>query len=252
MIFPGTEVRLIGRQFPRSSFPPFLKIGALFLFFQPPGTSPDCHVFSNIMESGLATTSANSLQTPGCTLESRVPTSLGKENSHPPIVCTSGEWEAYYYCFQFSKQKMWWVGRYESAFGSSVLSSNPAIKTLEVICFTCFAPDFYFQTPPTKRNTVTNTYFLNVYVHPVPCTILRIQICIRQDKTYISLIISWGLFYAVISFSFFPSSKVEYLTYDNLAKDTLKKNQLHRSDMELFGVLLQYVSSCFSVRESRS
>ncbi|KAK4825808.1 hypothetical protein QYF61_002413 [Mycteria americana] len=31
-----------------------------------PGTSPDCHDFSNIMESGLATTSANSFRTLGC------------------------------------------------------------------------------------------------------------------------------------------------------------------------------------------
>ncbi|XP_053908173.1 olfactory receptor 14A16-like [Cuculus canorus] len=37
-----------------------------FPFFQSPGTSPDCHGFSAIMESGLATTSANSLRTLGC------------------------------------------------------------------------------------------------------------------------------------------------------------------------------------------
>ncbi|KAK4807049.1 hypothetical protein QYF61_018390 [Mycteria americana] len=33
---------------------------------QSPRTSPDCHDFSNIMESGLAATSANSLRTLGC------------------------------------------------------------------------------------------------------------------------------------------------------------------------------------------
>ena len=38
----------------------------MFPFFQSLGTSPDCHDFSNIMESGLATTSASSLRTLGC------------------------------------------------------------------------------------------------------------------------------------------------------------------------------------------
>jgi len=63
MIFPGTEVRLAGWWFPRSSFLPFLKMGAMFPFFQALGTSPDCHDLSNIKESGLATTSASSLRT---------------------------------------------------------------------------------------------------------------------------------------------------------------------------------------------
>lgn len=47
MIYPGTEVRLTGQQFPVSSFLPFLKMGAMFPFFQSLGTSPDC---SDIME----------------------------------------------------------------------------------------------------------------------------------------------------------------------------------------------------------
>jgi len=38
----------------------------MFPFFQSLGTSPDYHDFSNIMESGLATTSASSLMTLGC------------------------------------------------------------------------------------------------------------------------------------------------------------------------------------------
>jgi len=50
MIFPGTEVRLMGQQFPGSSFLRFLKMGAMFPFFQSPGTSPDCHDFSDNME----------------------------------------------------------------------------------------------------------------------------------------------------------------------------------------------------------
>jgi len=32
-------------------------MGAMFSFFQSPGTSPDCHDLSNIMENGLATPS---------------------------------------------------------------------------------------------------------------------------------------------------------------------------------------------------
>ena len=38
----------------------------MFPFFQSLGTSSDCHDFSNIMESGLATTSPSSLRTLGC------------------------------------------------------------------------------------------------------------------------------------------------------------------------------------------
>lgn len=36
--------------------------------FKSPGTSPDCQDFSNIMESGVAAASANSLRTLGCIL----------------------------------------------------------------------------------------------------------------------------------------------------------------------------------------
>ena len=39
-------------------------MGAMFPFFQSPGASPDCHDLSSIMETGLATASANSLRTP--------------------------------------------------------------------------------------------------------------------------------------------------------------------------------------------
>jgi len=66
MIFPGTEVMLTDREFPWSSFLPFLKMGKMFPIFQSTGTLPDYHDLSNIMESGLATTSANSLRTLGC------------------------------------------------------------------------------------------------------------------------------------------------------------------------------------------
>jgi len=60
MIFPGTKGRLTGQWFPGSSFVPFLNMGAMFPFFQSPGTLPDCHDLLNAMESGLATTSASS------------------------------------------------------------------------------------------------------------------------------------------------------------------------------------------------
>ena len=43
--FPGTEVRRTGQWFPGSSFLPFLKMDAVFPFFQSPGTSPGCHDF---------------------------------------------------------------------------------------------------------------------------------------------------------------------------------------------------------------
>jgi len=55
MLFPGTEMRLTDQQFPGSSSLPFLKTGAIFSFLQPPGTSPTCHDFSNMVESGFAT-----------------------------------------------------------------------------------------------------------------------------------------------------------------------------------------------------
>jgi len=55
MIFPGTEVRLTGQWFPGSSFLPFLKMG-----------TTDCHDSSSVMESSLATPSANSLRILGC------------------------------------------------------------------------------------------------------------------------------------------------------------------------------------------
>jgi len=51
MIFPGTEVRLTVWWFPGSSFLPFLKMGAMFPFFQSPRTLPDFHDLSNIIES---------------------------------------------------------------------------------------------------------------------------------------------------------------------------------------------------------
>jgi len=41
-------------------------MGTIFPFFQSPGTSPDCHDFSDTMESSLAIASANSLRTLGC------------------------------------------------------------------------------------------------------------------------------------------------------------------------------------------
>ena len=64
MILPGTETdRLVSSQ-----GHPFysLKTSAMLPFSQSPGTSSDCRDFSNIIESGLAITSANSLRTPGC------------------------------------------------------------------------------------------------------------------------------------------------------------------------------------------
>lgn len=53
-IFPGTEVRPRGWQPPGASFLPFLTLGTLFLFFQSPGTSPGCHEFPNIPQSGIS------------------------------------------------------------------------------------------------------------------------------------------------------------------------------------------------------
>jgi len=57
VILPGTEVRLTGLWFPESSFLPILKTGVMFPLFQAVGTSPDCHDFSNMVDSGLATSS---------------------------------------------------------------------------------------------------------------------------------------------------------------------------------------------------
>jgi len=41
-------------------------MGMVLPFFQSPGTSPDCHDFSNTIEGGLAVMWANSLRTLGC------------------------------------------------------------------------------------------------------------------------------------------------------------------------------------------
>lgn len=50
MIFTGRgeAERLSG-----ALFLTFLKMSEMFPYFQSPGSSPDCHVFSNIMENGL-------------------------------------------------------------------------------------------------------------------------------------------------------------------------------------------------------
>lgn len=57
MIFQGTDVRLTSLQFKSSSIP-FIKMEAMFSFFQALETSPDSNNFLNMMQSGLATTSA--------------------------------------------------------------------------------------------------------------------------------------------------------------------------------------------------
>lgn len=57
-IFLDTEVRLTGWSFPWSSFLPFLKVGLMLPFLS---TSPYHNGFSNIIENGLETTSANSV-----------------------------------------------------------------------------------------------------------------------------------------------------------------------------------------------
>ena len=44
-------------------FLPFVKMGVILPFFHSPGTPPDCHDFSDVTESDLETTSANSLRT---------------------------------------------------------------------------------------------------------------------------------------------------------------------------------------------
>lgn len=54
MIFQGTDMRLTSLQFPKSSSIPFIKMGAMFSFFQALETSPDSNNFLNMM----ATTSA--------------------------------------------------------------------------------------------------------------------------------------------------------------------------------------------------
>jgi len=63
MILLGTEVRLSSPGLP---FFPFSKMGVLIHLFQSVGTSLDCYNFSNMMDSGLAT-STSSLRTHGYT-----------------------------------------------------------------------------------------------------------------------------------------------------------------------------------------
>jgi len=56
MIFLGTDLRLTGQWFSRSFFLPFLKMEVMFPFFSSLESSTGSHNFSNMMESGLATT----------------------------------------------------------------------------------------------------------------------------------------------------------------------------------------------------
>ncbi|KAK4810922.1 hypothetical protein QYF61_013330 [Mycteria americana] len=79
---------------------------------QSPGTSPNCHDFSNIMESGLATTSANSLRTLGCM------------SSGPIDLCPSTRevWEERVPVKTEAKMLL-----STSAFSSSVVSSLPVM-----------------------------------------------------------------------------------------------------------------------------
>lgn len=60
MILPDTEMGLTNQQFPGSSFLHTLKMDTMFSFFQSLWIS---HDFSNVMESGLATTSVSSIRT---------------------------------------------------------------------------------------------------------------------------------------------------------------------------------------------
>lgn len=67
MILTGTEVRSTVLYFPWSSFAfLFLKMRVIFPLFQSAEASVDSHGFSNITDSGLATSSASSLRTCGC------------------------------------------------------------------------------------------------------------------------------------------------------------------------------------------
>lgn len=52
VILTGREGGLTGLQFPKPSFFPFLKMGTMLSLFQSVGTCPDCHDFSNTMDSG--------------------------------------------------------------------------------------------------------------------------------------------------------------------------------------------------------
>lgn len=61
-------MRLGGPWLPGFSLLSLLKKGRIFSLFHSAGTSPDCQDFTNTMESGLTSTSANSLRSLGCTL----------------------------------------------------------------------------------------------------------------------------------------------------------------------------------------
>jgi len=64
LIFPGTDVRLTSLW--GCSFLPFLNGRVMPSLFQSQGALPDSHNFSNMMESGLATTSASSFRSLEC------------------------------------------------------------------------------------------------------------------------------------------------------------------------------------------
>lgn len=66
MIFLGTDVRVTGLWSPGSSFQAFLKMATMFAFLQLLGVSPDLHNLSNMIEGSLASTTAISLGTLGC------------------------------------------------------------------------------------------------------------------------------------------------------------------------------------------
>lgn len=58
--FPRDQTRLMCLSFTGSSFKPFLQMDSTLAFLQSPGTSPNLHNFSEIMESGLAMVSHSS------------------------------------------------------------------------------------------------------------------------------------------------------------------------------------------------
>jgi len=98
MIFPGTDMRFTVLQFPRPSFLSFLKMRMMFPLIQSPGTSPDSHGFSNMMESSLTTTSISSFRASSDQCICKIPSCY---SSHLlPSSVPSAPWLSRYSLFQ--------------------------------------------------------------------------------------------------------------------------------------------------------
>ena len=140
----------------------------MFPFSQLPGTSPDCHDFSNITEEGLATTSASSLRTLGCILSGmyvqvpQVVTNLIFTYSErvfaPPVpVLQSTDSRGVGKDWQWR----WWP--------KSCGVSQPSLCLLLLVCQSCSSGWVWLFWPSLSGWHTCRSHSYYAY-HPLPCS----------------------------------------------------------------------------------